>query len=71
MSDNKSSYYNFSYYSFNEARSELGYCGMRNLGCICYMISMMQQLFITTPFRYLILMADDKEPPKLVKKGSK
>lgn len=62
----------FSYYcNYNEARSELGYAGLRNLGCICYMIAMLQQLFMTKAFRYLILMADDKEPECLVKKGTK
>lgn len=59
------------YYNYNEARSELGYAGIRNLGCICYMISMLQQLFMTKSFRYLILMADDKEPENLVKRGTK
>jgi ubiquitin C-terminal hydrolase len=47
------------YYSFNESRSEVGYAGIRNLGCICYMISMLQQLYMTVPFRNLILMAND------------
>ncbi len=51
----------FSYYydSYNESRSELGYAGIRNLGCICYMIAMLQQLYMTVPFRNLILIADD------------
>ena len=72
MSANKSSSYSFSYfYSYNEARSELGYAGIRNLGCICYMISMLQQLFMTQSFRSLILMADDGQPECLAKKGSK
>lgn len=35
------------------------------------MISMLQQLFMTKSFRYLILMADDKEPENLVKRGTK
>lgn len=60
-----------SYYSFNESRSELGYAGIRNLGCICYMISMLQQLYMTVPFRNLILMSDDNEPENLVKRGNK
>ena len=73
MSANKSSSYGFSsyFYSYNEARSELGYAGIRNLGCICYMISMLQQLFMTQSFRSLILMADDGQPECLAKKGSK
>lgn len=73
MSQNKPASYSFSpyFYSYNEARSELGFAGIRNLGCICYMIAMLQQLYMTTPFRNLILMADDGEPECLVKKGTK
>lgn len=73
MSANKASNYGFSsyFYSYNEARSELGYAGIRNLGCICYMIAMLQQLFMTQAFRSLMLMADDGQPECLVKKGPK
>ena len=68
----KKSYDSFSYYySYNEARSELGYAGIRNLGCICYMISMLQQFYMTVPFRHLVLMTEDGEPECLVKKGNK
>ncbi len=35
------------------------------------MISMLQQLYMTAPFRNLILMAEDGEPECLVKKGTK
>lgn len=62
----------YSYYSsYNEIRSELGYAGIRNLGCICYMIAMIQQFYLTKPFRYLMLMADDGQPECLVKRGLK
>lgn len=73
MSANKTSSYGFSsyFYSYNEARSELGYAGIRNLGCICYMIAMLQQLFMTQSFRSLMLMADDGQPECLTKKGAK
>jgi ubiquitin carboxyl-terminal hydrolase 9/24 len=65
--------YGFSsyFYNYNEARSELGYAGIRNLGCICYMISMLQQLFMTESFRYLVLMADDGQPECQVRKAAK
>lgn len=35
------------------------YVGLRNLGCICYMNSMMQQFFMTPAFRYNILCVND------------
>jgi uncharacterized UBP type Zn finger protein len=35
------------------------YCGLRNLGCICYMNSMMQQFFMVAPFRYNLMCVDD------------
>ena len=46
-----------------ESRSKLGYVGIENLGCVCYMISMMQQFYMIPSFRYGLLAADDKVPP--------
>ena len=43
------------------------YVGIRNLGCICYMNSMLQQFFMVPCFRYNMLCVDDNEPPKMVK----
>lgn len=48
-----------SYYVDDRPRSSYGYSGLRNLGCICYMNAMNQQFFLTKPFRYAILMAQD------------
>lgn len=56
----------YGYMSMNEPRSELGFAGIKNLGCICYMNAMIQQFFMTPTFRYGILMADDKQPPNMV-----
>ncbi len=39
------------YYHQHEFRSPYGYCGIRNLGCICYMNAMLQHLFMTPTFR--------------------
>jgi hypothetical protein len=36
-----------------------GFCGLKNLGSICYMNSMMQQFFNTPTFRYSILSVQD------------
>jgi ubiquitin carboxyl-terminal hydrolase 9/24 len=38
-------------------KSETGYVGMKNLGCTCYMNSILQQLFMTPSFREGILRA--------------
>ena len=35
------------------------YVGLRNLGCICYMNSMMQQFFMVPAFRYNLMCVDD------------
>ena len=43
-------------------RSATGYAGLKNLGNICYMNSMIQQLFMNKNFRYLLLRVEDNEP---------
>lgn len=42
-------------------RSSTGYAGIKNLGNICYMNSMMQQLYMNETFRYLMMRIDDKK----------
>lgn len=42
-----------------DKKSPLGFLGIKNLGCICYMISMLQQFFCTETFTRGILMAND------------
>jgi len=49
-----------------DIRSELGYAGLRNLGCICYMNSMIQQFYHIPSFRYCLLAADDNKDPNNV-----
>ena len=44
-----------------KCRSE-GYVGLKNLGCICYMNSIMQQIYMVPTFRYAILQSDDHKP---------
>jgi len=41
------------------------YVGLRNLGCICYMNSMLQQFFMIPAFRYNLLCVDDQTPEDL------
>ena len=42
--------------------SSQNYVGIVNLGCICYMNSMMQQFFMVPQFRYQLLRAIDNSP---------
>ena len=46
----------------DEAKSQ-AYVGLVNLGCICYMNSMMQQFFMTPAFRYNLMCVNDGTPP--------
>jgi len=41
-----------------KAKADHGYLGYRNLGCICYMNAMMQQLYMVPHFRLAVLAAD-------------
>ena len=38
--------------------------GLKNIGCICYMNSIMQQIYMVPTFRYAIMGCDDHESPK-------
>jgi ubiquitin carboxyl-terminal hydrolase 9/24 len=48
-----------------QEKSATGFVGLKNIGCICYMNSIMQQLFMIPSFRKAILEVEDKqnEPP--------
>lgn len=50
-----------------ESRSDLGYAGIKNLGCICYMLAMLQQFFFQKSFRNAVLLASDGQSPALAK----
>jgi len=47
----------------NERRSMNGFSGLKNLGSICYMNSILQQFFNIPSFRYALLQANDKKEP--------
>ena len=61
----------WNYHPSGDAKSLWGYVGLKNLGCICYMNSMLQQFYMTPTFRYAVMMADDKKEPNLVNKDNK
>lgn len=45
--------------------SRQNYVGIYNLGCICYMNSMLQQFFNIPQFRYSLLDVDDQKEPNI------
>jgi len=44
-----------------DGRSLNGYCGIKNLGAVCYMNSMIQQFYNVPTLRYCLLAADDRQ----------
>ena len=46
-------------------KSTYGYAGLKNLGNICYMNSMIQQLYINKTFRNLLQRINDHKLPEL------
>ena len=50
---------------FNKRKN--GYVGLKNLGCICYMNSTMQQFFMTPTLRYSILRFSDNKKNNNIK----
>ena len=53
----------WNYQPVGDASRMQSYVGLRNLGCICYMNSMMQQFFMIPAFRYNMLCVDDGMAP--------
>jgi ubiquitin carboxyl-terminal hydrolase 9/24 len=48
-------------------KSSTGYVGIKNLGCICYMNSLFQQLFMVQSFRNDLLSVKDSQTDKVEK----
>ena len=53
------------YYNNRPNGKSEDHVGLKNLGCICYMNSIMQQMYMVPTFRFAIMNSDDKEPAKL------
>ena len=49
----------WNYVPSTQSEGSQKYLGLRNLGCICYMISMIQQFFMVPAFRYNLMCIDD------------
>ena len=60
--DNKNEETNITYHNFST--KSCGHVGLKNLGCTCYMNSIIQQLYMCPTFRYAIMSVDDGEPEK-------
>ena len=53
--------------SNSNKKSSVGFVGIRNPGCVCYMNAMLQQFYCIPAFRYTILMGQDRQEPDYVK----
>ena len=47
-----------------QERALSGFVGLKNLGCICYMNSILQQLYMIPAFRKAIIEVEDREHDK-------
>lgn len=48
-----------------DGRAWNGYCGIKNLGAVCYMNSMIQQFYNVPSLRFCLMAADDNTPENL------
>ena len=50
-------------YYHHSSKKQYGHVGLKNLGCICYMNSIMQQIYMVPTFRRAIMFSDDGKTP--------
>ena len=53
----------YSYYQHHSSKKQCDHVGLKNLGCICYMNSTMQQMYMVPTFRRAIMWSDDGKAP--------
>jgi ubiquitin C-terminal hydrolase len=54
-------YYDWNISQLTEEKSSTGFVGLKNLGCICYMNSLMQQFFMIPSLRESILQSENEQ----------
>ena len=65
LRENNNMYRGNQYYYNRPSGKNEEHVGLKNLGCICYMNSIMQQMYMVPTFRFAIMSSDDKETPKI------
>lgn len=55
---------------YTDEKSTTGFVGIKNLGCICYMIALLQQLYMIPTFRDSILAIDDPKKEEVPKEDN-
>jgi ubiquitin C-terminal hydrolase len=59
QNSNNSNNLNYIYHDSSTQMNSYGIVGLKNLCCICYMNSMLQQFFMVPSFRFSVLQAED------------
>ena len=54
---------NYTFLHQHTSRKQCGHVGLKNLGCICYLNSTMQQMYMVPTFRRAIMWSDDGKAP--------
>ena len=54
---------------FSVSTKNYDHVGLKNIGCICYMNSIMQQIYMVPTFRYAIMASDDQETKNPTESG--
>lgn len=55
---------------YHDEKSTTGYVGVKNLGCVCYMIALLQQLYMIPTFRENVLTVKDQQKNEVPKEDN-